>query len=258
MEEKQKSSPLDVFRGSMSFLYRMAPKQKMLSVALIVLVVILIFNGLFSVFDRLAGAVIAFLHPPEVATVDLSNTITNAVVSRGMLVTSESHQTNRDIHVTVSRWVMNSGGYDAAHFAEGTIFAGVNLESKLVKVTKIADDHYQIMLPATEITSCSLKPLTQYDRSMSAFANWETVLDLASYMAMTEFVDNALQSGLLEDAENGAERVIGDLIRSVVGNDVTIEIDFHSVQTPKIDDTCEAHEPLDWVYNAETFTWSPK
>src|SRR5690606_19284372 len=134
--------------------------------------------GLFNIFGKFADAVMSFLRPPEIAVVDLSNTITNAVVSRGMLVTSESHQTNRDIHVSVSRWVMNSGGYDAAHFAEGTIFAGVDLESKLVKVTKINDDNYQIMLPAAEITSCSLKPLTQYDRSTSAVANWETVLDL--------------------------------------------------------------------------------
>src|SRR5690349_3827914 len=102
MEEKQKTSSLDIVRGTMTFLYRMAPKQKLLSVALTVLVVIVVLNGLFSIFDKLSGAVMAFLRPPEVAVVDLSNTITNAVVSRGMLVTSESHQTNRDIHVTVS------------------------------------------------------------------------------------------------------------------------------------------------------------
>jgi hypothetical protein len=260
MEEKSKQKPsgLIMLQRSLAFLYRMVPKQKLFSLFVLALLLLLVFNSLFGFWDRLTGAVMSFLRPPEVASVDLSNTITNAVVSRGMLVTSESHQTNRDIHVSVSRWVMNSGGYEASHFAEGTIFAGVNLESKLVKVTKTDDTHYQIMLPPAEITSCSLKPLTQYDRSTSAFADWETVLDLASYMAMREFVTNALQSGLIEDAESGAKRVIGDLIGSVVGDDITIEITFHTNQTPKIDDTCVAQEPREWVYDAEEDAWTRK
>ena len=175
-----------------------------------------------------------------------------------MLVTSEMNKSNRDIRVNVVHGLLNANGYGASHFAEGTIFAGIDLESDLVRVTKINDKQYKIMLPAPEITSCSLKPATQYDRSTSAVANWESTLDLASYMALNEFVSGALADDILENAKQSGKRVVGDLVRAVVGNDVDIEIDYHALQTPKIDDTCIAHEPRDWAYNAEKFEWTPK
>jgi hypothetical protein len=227
-------------------------------VAGVVIVVIVICVSFFGFGDKIKEAFAPKLPPTAVAVVDMSNTITNAVVSKGMLVTSESHQSNRNIRVNVIYGLLNANGYGASHFAEGTIFAGVDLESDLVQVTKIDDKHYKIMLPAPQITSCSLKPLTQYDRSTSAVANWDSALDLASYMALNEFVNTALEGGLLDDAKQSAKRVVGDLIRAVVGTDIGIEIDFHTVETPKIDDTCIAHEPLSWAYNAETAEWSPK
>jgi hypothetical protein len=224
----------------------------------VVIIVLFIGGQFFGFWDKVRDSLTPKLPPPAAAVVNLSNTITNAIVSKGMLVTSEMNKSNRDIRVNVVHGLLNANGYGASHFAEGTIFAGIDLESDLVRVTKISDKHYKIMLPAPEITSCSLKPLTQYDRSTSAVANWDATLDLASYMAITEFVSDALTDGILENAEQSGKRVVGDLVRAVVGNDVEIEISFHSVQTPKIDDTCEAHEPLDWVYNPEKFEWSPK
>lgn len=227
-------------------------------VAGFVIIVLFIGGQFFGFWDRVRDSFTPKLPPPAAAVVNLSNTITNAIVSKGMLVTSEMNKSNRDIRVNVVHGLLNANGYGASHFAEGTIFAGIDLDSDLVRVTKINDKQYKIMLPAPEITSCSLKPLTQYDRSTSAVANWESTLDLASYMAITEFVSDALIDGILENAEQSGKRVVGDLVRAVVGNDVEIEISFHRVQTPTIDDTCEAHEPLDWVYNPEKFEWSPK
>jgi hypothetical protein len=226
-----------------------------------VIIVIVICISFFGFADKIQAMLDSFIPkppPPPVAVVDLSNTITNAVVSKGMLVTTESHQSNRNIRVNVIYGLLNANGYGASHFAEGTIFAGIDLESDEVKVTKIDEKHYTIMLPAPEITSCSLKPLTQYDRSTSAVGDWDAALDLASYMALNEFVSNALSTNILDDAEKSGKRVVGDLIRAVVGDDVSVEINFHSAQTPRIDDTCIAHEPEAWVYNAEKSEWSPK
>lgn len=223
-----------------------------------VVIVLFVVGQVFGFWDKVRDSLIPKPPPPAAAVVDLSNTITNAVVSKGMLVTSEMNKSNRDIRVNVVHGFLNANGYGASHFAEGTIFAGIDLESDLVRVTKVNDKEYKIMLPATEITSCSLKPLTQYDRSTSAVANWDATLDLASYMALNEFVSSALAEGILKNAEQSGKRIVGDLVRSVVGNDVTVIIDFHTGQKPRLDDTCIAHEPLNWVYNPETHEWSPK
>ncbi len=272
MEEKPKNDSAD--QGSQNSGYQQppvihqtynAPAQGrnclyivMGAVAIVVVMCVAVFGLWFGLWDKIRDTLTPKLPPPPVAVVDLSNTITNAIVSKGMLVTSESHQSNRNIRVNVIFGLLNANGYGASHFAEGTIFAGVDLESEFVKVTKVDEKHYKVMLPAAEITSCSLRPLTQYDRSTSAVANWDASLDLASYMALNEFVGNALKGGVLKDAETSAKRVVGDLLRTVVGDDVEVDINFHTSETPKIDDTCVAQEPLNWVYNPEKVEWTPK
>jgi hypothetical protein len=223
-----------------------------------VIIVLFIAGQFFGFWDKMRDLVTPKPPPPAAAVVNLSNTITNAIVSKGMLVTSEMNKSNRNIRVNVVHGFLNANGYGASHFAEGTIFAGIDLESDVVRVTKVNDKEYKIMLPAPEITSCSLKPLTQYDRSTSAVANWESTLDLASYMALNEFLSGALADGILENAKQSGKRVVGDLVRAVVGNDVTIQIDFQTLPKPRIDDTCVAHEPLNWIYNPANSEWSPK
>lgn len=259
MEEKPKNagSPSQALASVRRLIAVPLSASRTLWIAALVIGVVVVISFTFGVFNGIQDF-FARLNPPTTAQVDLSDTIVNAVTSRGTLVTAESHQSNRDLRVSVTRWLLNSGGYGASHFAEGTIFAGVDLESDLVQATKQTGTAYRLMLPAAGITSCSLKPLTQYDRSTTAVGDWEAVLDLASYTAMNDFVRTAIDGGVLDEAERSAKRVIGDLLRTVVEPGVVIDIEFHPREIVRIDDTCEPHVPRDWVYDAAQGTWSKK
>lgn len=174
----------------------------------------------------------------------------------GTLVTGDQ-EAGQEIRVSVEAGIANLCGHGANHFTFGVIEAGLDF-------SKINDDSisyslfsgYTIEAPAPQITSCRIEYIEQYDGS-STFCrtNWDVVRRLAQHHAMENFVDDAIENGILDRAKERAAYVIENFVIGLTGKPVIVEfMDYeHEVELPS---SCESSVPLGWTYDKESGKWS--
>lgn len=174
----------------------------------------------------------------------------------GTLVTADQ-EAGQEIRVSVEAGIANLCGHGANHFTFGVIEAGVDF-------SKINDDSisyslfsgYTIEAPAPQITSCRIEYIEQYDGS-STFCrtNWDVVRRLAQHHAMENFVDDAIENGILDRAKERAAYVIENFVIGLTGKPVIVEfIDpAHEMELPS---SCESSVPHGWAFDEESSTWS--
>ena len=112
--------------------------------------------------------------------------------------------------------------YSMTYTAE--IDAGVDLSK--VKVDKVGNDEFNIVLPEVEIQGVHVDPesVAFYDESHALF-NWNTKEDgvKAVQLAEEDAVNNADIEQLKKDAEENAKKVINDLLQdSIKSGNVTV------------------------------------
>lgn len=173
----------------------------------------------------------------------------------GQLVVISAELARGDIHVAVNDGACSHG---ANHVAEGVIEAGIDFtaidEENIER--QFLTGNYTIELPPPVLTSCRMEYIRQYEGSFTLCgANWDTVRMLAQYQAMSDFVNRAVETGILQRAEDHASTIVGSFVSGLTGSKALIkfEQDNGEVELPL---SCKPELPRGWQFNEESGSWS--
>ncbi|MBE0689070.1 MAG: DUF4230 domain-containing protein [Anaerolineae bacterium] len=115
--------------------------------------------------------------------------------------------------------------------AVGTIEAGVDLRQLTGESIQIAGDTLSVTLPAARLQSCAIDESKTYvvERDTGIFAPETLNLDSeARRFAIVQFRDQALESGVLEQAQDEARTVITQIILAINAAIERVEITFEA------------------------------
>ena len=71
---------------------------------------------------------------------------------------------------------------------------------------------------------------------------------------MKEFVDESLEDGLLVEAKENTEIILGEFVRNITGKRVEVKFQTRS-GTPKRDISCMPRAAGGWRYNSHKNVW---
>ncbi len=111
-----------------------------------------------------------------------------------------------------------------------------------------------LLVPAPQLTSCRIEYITQHDGSFTLCGtNWDTLRQLAQHDAMANFVENAIENGILERAKAEAAYVLEDFVRAVTGRPVRVVFEDTSSEL-ELARSCQPAVPSGWAKD-ESGTW---
>ena len=173
----------------------------------------------------------------------------------GTLVTADQDAA-QEIRVSVEAGIANLCGHGANHFAFGVIEAGLDF-SKIdnSSISYSLFSGYKILVPSPQITSCRIEYIEQYDGSSSfCRKNWDIVRQLAQHHAMENFVEDAIENGILNRAAERAGYVIENFVIGLTGKPVVVEFKERDPEV-ELPPSCEPRIPNGWTYDEETGNW---
>lgn len=173
----------------------------------------------------------------------------------GQLVVISAELARADIHVGISR---GHCGHGADHAAQAVIEAGVDFGG--IKEEDISydfgKDSYTVQLSIPTLTSCRIEYIRQYDRTRTLCgSDWDLVRLLAQAQSMQEFVEQALESEILERAETQATTIVGSFISALTGSRAQITF-IEPDEEPTLPLSCRPDVPSGWRFDKESQTWS--
>lgn len=183
-----------------------------------------------------------------------TRTIVNSIQPLGQLVTLSVEVAHANVNVKASTSLC---GYDANHVSQSVIEAGIDISD--IGEDSIhydeENDSYTVNAPAPKITSCRNEYFDQYSKSGGATATcfddfWDDMSIIGRHVSMNRFVQDALESGILERAENQASIVLGNFISAVTGSKVHIEYD-EAPDEAVIPSSCRLDLPPGWEQDDE-------
>lgn len=191
------------------------------------------------------------LFPESAAYVRSPITIVNSISGIGQLVTVTSEVAKTDIKVEVQRLPLNLGGYSANHIAIGAIEAGIDFDAITKDSVRIEEDTYVVTLPPPVITSCRIEYIAQNQHSFTLLsADWDTVRQLAQAEALTQFVDEMVEEGILERASEEADLHLGNFVRELTGKQARVEFAARQGE-PELPESCQPYTPGGWEKGAD-------
>jgi hypothetical protein len=194
---------------------------------------------------------------PPSAEVISSQTIVQGIQPLGQLVSISAQLAKAGVFVGVGQGVLNACGYSANHAVQGAVEAGIDL-TQITADDVVYDARrgvWVLTLPAPQLTSCRIDMIDQYDQSFSTCnPDWDGVRQLASYTALTDFRNDAVEGGILTRAESETRLVLGNFVRLLTGHPV--EIQFEQPESPIIPPSCSPALPRDWYWDTANGHWS--
>lgn len=194
------------------------------------------------------------------AQIKSSQTMFQSIKSLGQLVTLRAEVAKSGIEVITRYGVANICRIGANHVAQGTIEGGIDL-SLVVPENIIFDektDSYIIQLPSARLTGCYIDPVsTQQYNTWGATAacpmDFDEMRRLASYVAINEFRDDAIEGGFLIEAQVHAESVVTNFVMALTGKNVIVEFLPRENSMPL---SCTPNPPGQWKYDSDSGLWS--
>ena len=174
--------------------------------------------------------------------------------SQAQLVVVKNEITRRSFHVGVDDGLCSHGGDFTAH---GVIEAGIDFDN--IDADSVTYDSrrqtYTLKLPATELTSCRIEYIRLVKNSFSMCnPDWDRARTLAEIQVMRDFVDESKEDGLLDEAQENTELILGEFVRNLTGKPVNVE--FASLRSaPKLDASCRPRASGGWRYNRFENVW---
>ncbi len=174
--------------------------------------------------------------------------------SQAQLVVVKNQLTRRDFHVGVKDGLCSHGG---DFTAEAVIEAGIDFDE--IDHDSVAysprSQSYTLKLPAPEFTSCRIEYIRLIENSFSVCnPDWDRARTLAEVQIMREFVDESKERGLLEDAQERTELILGEFVRNITGKPVKVVFDKQRA-SPKLDSSCRPRATGGWTYNRIKNVW---
>lgn len=211
-----------------------------------------------NTLNALIGGVQNAFNPAPVANVTSAATIINSIQPLGELVTVNAQLAKPDLNVNITQGLLNACSFSTSYVAQASINAGIDLMA--VGPDQIAynalTDTYTITLPAPRLLSCSVDYIDQYAASTTLCSvDWDSARQIGQYIALQEFRQDALDSGLLERARRQAELVVGNFVGSLTGSRVQILFEDAAGDTA-LPPSCQPPLPGSWTYDDKTQTWT--
>ena len=176
----------------------------------------------------------------------------------GQLVSVRAQVAKINVKVNVSQGALNLCAYSVNHAVQGTIEAGVDftqIDADSVHFNAPSET-YHLTVPAAQLTSCRIDSIQQYSWSVSVCnPDFDTARQLATYMALTQFRDDAVEGGILTNAKSHANELISNFVSVLTGHPVV----FDSGQpetTPLPSSSCNPEPPAGWVHDPTTDVWN--
>lgn len=218
-----------------------------------------IWTGVQNVFASIGGIFNLNLFPGSTQIVT-SPSIVERIRPLGQLVTTRVELANARIKVSTRYGVANVCYIGALHSAQGWIEAGVNLDrfSPDNVTYDEARDMYILRIPQPTITNCQLDPMQvikyhDWGSTLACPANWDEMRLLASYEAIINFRDRAVEEDIIGKAERQAELILSNFVSSITGKSVSIEfIPATEMVYPR---SCMPEPPSTWRYDEEAKRW---
>ena len=186
-----------------------------------------------------------------------TRTLVNSIQPLGQLVTLSVEVAHANVNVTASTSIC---GYEANFVSQSVIEAGVDISDISEDSIHFDEDNnaYTVQAPAPSITSCRNEYFDQYAKSGGGTATcfddfWDDMGIIGRHLSMDRFVKDALEGGILKQAENQATIVLGNFISAVTGSRVHIKYD-EAPDDPAIPPSCQLDLPPGWK-NDESGGW---
>lgn len=225
--------------------------------AMILGIVLLIINFLTPISNSLTD-LLNRLAPPPTAEVISSRVIINSLRGIGKLVTVTSDPHFREVHVGVKQgiWIFEGiASYGANHEAEGIIEAGIDF-TKVRGESLRCEETCTLIVPEPSITNCIIVRLRQTDKSRAIGGrDWELLEELGRYEAIRLFMEDVKGLGIIEEARNKAEVLLGEFVSTLVEKPVDIVFDDNETDQ-ELPDTCVPEPPFGWEKDTDTGKWS--
>lgn len=174
--------------------------------------------------------------------------------TQAQLVVVKDELTNRGFHVGVNDGLCSHGGDFTAH---GVIEAGLDFDE--IDADSVTYDprsqSYTLKLPAPELTSCRIEYIRLVKNSFSMCSpDWDRTRTLAEVQVMSGFVKHAREDGLLEEAAERSELILGEFVRTLTGQRVNVVFEQRRA-SPKLDASCRPRAIGGWRYNSAKNIW---
>ncbi|MYD10915.1 MAG: DUF4230 domain-containing protein [Chloroflexi bacterium] len=174
--------------------------------------------------------------------------------TQSQLVVVKDEVAKRNFHVGVDDGLCSHGG---DFTAQGVIEAGIDfdeLDDESVSYNSRSQT-YTLKLPAPEFTSCRIEYIRLVENSFSMCnPDWDRARTLAEVQVMRDFVAQSLEDGLLDDAAEKSELILGDFVRSLTGKRVRVTFEKQK-SSPKRDVSCRPSAGGGWRYNRYENVW---
>ena len=172
--------------------------------------------------------------------------------SQAQLVVVQNEMTNQNFHVGV-----NDGQSWRRLHRPRRIEAGISFDEihKNSVTYNSRSQTYTLKLPAPELTSCRIEYIRLIKVSFSMCnPDWDRTRTLAEVQAMRDFVDESLEKGLLDEAEERSELILGEFVSTITGKRVNVTFEKQG-SIPKRDASCQNFSTGGWHYNKAQNFW---
>ena len=191
------------------------------------------------------------------ATVEMKNIVLAAVRPEGQLVTVSREYFEQNVEIGIRAGIANLCGLSVPHFVVGTIEAGLDLfRAEAMHVMHNENEgSWTLRLPSPGLTSCRIDYISQDDASWTLCPNdWDEYRQLAEAIALSRFRDEALEEGVLQEAEREARIWLTNFVSALTeSNDIRIE--FVEGDVPEHPPSCERELPDGWSFDEEGEIW---
>ena len=221
----------------------------------IVLVIVALLVG--GYISGAVGTVRDFFFPETAAYVRSTRTIVNSIHGIGKLVTVSAEVDKTDVRVEISEGFLNAGYYSASHVAIGVIEAGI--EFAAIDEDSIsydgANERYTLTLPPPTITSCRIEYIDQYGGSLTLLpADWDVIRQLAQHDAISLFVQDMIEAGILDRAEEESTLRMEEFVSALTGKPTHIKYAGREGESD-LPLSCQPETPSGWEKDADTGAW---
>lgn len=232
-----------------------------LLVAIVFIVVASIMGSFGAAFGHIGNGIAFIFSAPQPPTANVvqSQTIINSIQPMGHLVTNEAQMAKADISVNVRQGRGNICAHSANHVAVASVSAGIDLYA--IETDNITYDEesntYTIVVPRPVITNCAIDKIDQYATNKAAptcTVNWDDLRQVAQYEALLEFRDDAIEGGLLTNAQRETEIALSSFVGALTGANVQV-VFTDNLSEDDIIAGCQPELPDGWWYVEESDQW---
>jgi hypothetical protein len=198
--------------------------------------------------------------PPRV-TVSTMGAIIESVRKQGTLSTVNVSYLDQNMEVNTRFGALGVCNITAKHFVAGNVDAGIDLTG--ITPENISYDASSevltLTLPASRLLNCSLDAVRtqQYEttgETIFCSTNTDDMRRFASYMALNQFRQQAIDEGILFAAQENAVSTLTDMVKALTEVE-TVEIAFAPESIRIIPESCDPQPPEGFVYNRLTGLW---